>query len=424
MTLEPKLIATVNHQVEKHADEIVQTLQEIIRIPSVVGSEGKAQDYMFKIYQSMGLETTKFEADPEEISKLPGYIEVPWGYNDRPNVIGRLAGDLKAKSLILNGHIDVVSPEPIDAWTYDPWGSEIVEGRLYGRGAVDMKGGLIASALALKILLKSGLKPTGEVMLQSAIEEEAGGAGGSLAIFNKGYTANAVIMPEPQSKMTLAHAGVTYFRVKVKGKTSHAGTAHLGVNAVAKLNKVFDAIVDLDEKRGRELHYPLFEKGSGRSCHINIGKYTAGDWPSTVAGWAAMECRMSFIPGETMAEIRELVARTVMEAAQNDPWLSEHPPEIEWFGWQCNPWEQDLKDPFIQMFKSNAETILAREVEIIGKAAGLDTRFAAAYGMPSFTFGPEGKNLHGIDEYVEIQSVIDCTKIMALSILDWCGYQA
>jgi acetylornithine deacetylase len=411
-------------EIENMSDEIIKTLQDLVRIPSVVGREAAAQEYMEALYRSIDLEVTRLQPDIQKVREHPAFIHTAMSYDNRPNVIGTLAGDSSSPSLILNGHIDVVSPEPTSAWTHDPWGAEIRGDRLYGRGSGDMKAGLLANFFALKAILQAGFKPKGRVMLQSVIDEEAGGAGGTLACLMAGYTADAMICTEPHNlNITISHAGVNYFRIKVQGKTSHAGLAHLGVNAIGKIYPIYQAVIALDEKRGREIHFPLFEKGSGRSCHINVGTLKAGDWPSTVAGSAEMECRIGFIPGEKMSDIKQMIEDLVRDVAQKDPWLQEHPPTVEWFGWQADPWYQDPDHPFVQAFKRTAESVLGREGEYIGRAGGIDSRFAQYFGMAAACTGPKSMNIHGIDEYVEIPTVIQVTQILASTVLEWCGLE-
>ena len=410
--------------VEKRREELTELLSALVKIPSVVGQEGKAQKAVSQLYKEAGLKVVRFQADHEKIKEHEAFVESALPYKNRPNIIGIKPGDKKAKSLILNGHIDVVSPEPVVEWTHDPWGAEIVNGKLYGRGSADMKGGFTANFMALKTLLDLGLHPKGKVMLQSVIEEEAGGGAGTLACFLAGYTADGLVITEPHSlRITVAMAGVNYFRVKVYGKTAHAGLAHLGVNAIGKMYRIYEALAALDQKRGTEVKFDLFEKGSGRSTHLNIGTMKAGDWASTVAGAAELECRISFIPGETMNGIKALVEKTIFDAAKDDPWMQEHPPMIEWYGWHAEPWLQDVQAPFVQTFKKAAEEVLGREPEYGGRAAGLDSRFASYFNMPALCTGPIGENLHGIDECVDLESVVTLTKILALFTLGWCGVE-
>jgi acetylornithine deacetylase len=188
--------------------------------------------------------------------------------------------------------------------------------------------------------------------------------------------------------------------------------------------RIYEALAALDQKRGTEVKFDLFEKGSGRSTHLNIGTMKAGDWASTVAGSAELECRISFIPGETMTGTKALVEKTIFDAIKNDPWMQEHPPVIEWYGWHAEPWLQDIQAPLVQVFKKTAEGVLGGEVEYAGRAAGLDSRFASYFNMPALCSGPVGYALHGIDECVDIESVVTLTKILALFILDWCGLEA
>jgi len=405
--------------------EFVRTIQELVRIPSVVGNEAEAQNFMEELYRMAGLEVARFEAHRRKIEKHPGFIDTGVSYENRPNIIGTFPGNPNGPSIILNGHIDVVSPEPIQAWTRDPWGGQIEGDRLYGRGAGDMKSGLLANLFALKSLVRAGFKPKGTVMLHSVVDEEAGGAGGTLACLMEGYTADGMICTEPHNlNITISHGGINYFRVRVQGQTAHAGLAHLGVNAIGKIYPIYQALVDLDQKRGREISFPLFEKGSGRSCHLNIGTMHAGDWPSTVAGSAVVECRVGFVPGERMGDIKALIENTIMEAAQEDPWLRDHPPQVEWFGWSTDPWYQDPEHPFVQTLKKAANDILGREAEFIGRASGNDGRFSQYFGMAGACIGAKAANIHGIDEYVETSSVIQIVHILAMTVLQWCGFES
>ena len=172
--------------VDRMRDEIIDTLQRLVRIPSITGNEGKAQEFVHCLYETAGLEVLALEAEYNKIKNHPGFCNSEKPFKDRPNIIGTLQGHPDKKSIILNGHVDVVSPEPVESWKHDPWGGEIVDNRLYGRGACDMKAGLVANLYALKALMKNGLKSLGTIMLQSVIEEEDGGGGGALACFRIG----------------------------------------------------------------------------------------------------------------------------------------------------------------------------------------------------------------------------------------------
>lgn len=414
--------AQIEQEVEGHREAIIAAVQDLVRIDTVVPKEGAGQRYMADLYRDLGLGLDIFEVDRAEVEKHPAYVPVPWDYSGRPNVVGTLNGEEGARSLILNGHVDVVSPEPLSEWRRDPFGAVIDGGRLYGRGGNDMKAGLIANYWALKSVLLAGFRPRGTVQLQSVIEEEAGGAG-TLACFLRGHKADGMVISEPSPSAVVASAGVVYFRVTVLGKTAHAGLAHLGVNAIGKMYQIYDDLVAWDAERAASLRYPLFEDLVGRSCHLVPGKLSAGVWISTVAGSAVLECRMSFIPGEDRQDIYRQVRERVANVADRDDWLREHPPAVEFFGWQADPWEQDPSHPFVVAFRENAARVWDRPIALAGKAAGLDTRFAQFWGVPALTFGPVGGNHHGIDEWVDVESIITLTKTLASFIVEWSGWR-
>ena len=173
--------------IEDNREEIAQTLSTLVEIPTPTGKEAEGQKYIQNLYSNLGLKVISFEADHEKVSQHKAFIESGWDFKDRPNIIGILEGEPSARSLILNGHIDVVPVDPVEEWDSPPWQAKIVGNKLYGRGACDMKGGLVANYFALKSILEAGLKPKGTVMLQSVIEEETGGGGGTLACFLKGF---------------------------------------------------------------------------------------------------------------------------------------------------------------------------------------------------------------------------------------------
>lgn len=426
------IIRALSAQLTALYPAMLDDLRLLVRTPSVVGHEGPAQAVIADIYSRLGrnpgpdLRVEQFEADYDEIKNHPAYCgwrEEPGAYRGRPNVISTWDGDPSAPSLIINGHIDTVSPEPVGEWKHDPYGAEICGGRMYGRGANDMKNGLIAAAYALKALRDCGLAPRGTVQLQSTIEEEAGGGGGALACLLRGYTADAFVAVEPtRGHVRIANAGILYFRVRTVGNTAHAGNAHLGVNAMRGMTRIADALFALDERRGREVDFPLFLEGSfGRSCNLSLGTIRGGDWPSTVCGWVELEGRLSFVPGETKSGVKAQVEQTVRDAVAGDPWFADHPPVVEWFGWRCEPWSEDTSHPFLGTLQRAAGTVLGREVRFTGRASGVDSRFPHMFGFPGVCFGTTGSGNHGIDEYTELDQLVPTAVALALATLDWCG---
>jgi len=270
--------------------------------------------------------------------------------------------------------------------------------------------------------LDCGLRLKGDVILESTIEEEAGGSGGTLACFLHGVKADGLIISEPSRECVwVTHPGIMYFRVKVLGLPAHAALSHKGVNAISKMVPIIQALEALDRKRAETLSYPLVERQTGRPCNLSLGKMTAGDWVSTVAGWAVLEGRIGFVPGETKKQVQEQIEQTLVEAVRGDAWFQEHPPAVEWFGWATDPWVEPQDSPFLKQFLPVGEQVLGKPPVILGSSGGLDNRFAPYFDIPSFAFGPAGGNHHSIDEYVEISSLLRVTGTLAAFAAEWCG---
>jgi len=421
-------------KIDEKKDEMIGFLRELVRTPSVTGYEKDAQRLVAEKFSGIGLELDIFDADEVKgLKEHPGYFETTAyqqvGYKDRPNVVGKVRGLGGGRSLILNGHIDVVPPDPIEAWKYNPWEGVVENGRVYGRGAMDMKGGIAVMTYVLKGISELGIKLKGDLILETTIEEEAGGVGGVLATILRGYTANAAIFVEPHySYIEVASAGILYFRVRVPGVTAHAYQAHLGVNAIVKTMKICEALTRLNEERQKRISYPYAENlASHMKRHattLNIGKIKGGDWPSSVPGWVDLECRVGYPPGEDLRDVMKEIEETVRETAAKDSWLKDHVPKVEWFGWRSRPHEQDVNHPIVKMVKEYAEEVIGQPIKFCGGFAGNDARFFVLYAnVPAVLFGPTGKNGHGTDEYVEIDSMIGAGRVLALTVLDWCGFE-
>ena len=433
------LIQQTDAWLNAHRADLVRALTELVQIPSIIGNEAPAQAFMQRHYEALGLEIDVFEPDRAALSQHPAFVESGIAFEGRPNVVGIWRGQKgtqsRGRSIILNGHTDVVSPEPVSAWTHAPFAAEIVPAnaaepngeRMFGRGTQDMKSGLLASLFAVKALQACGIRLAGDVILQSVIEEESGGGGGTLACFERGYLADGFIATEPHwLDVCVAHPGILYFRVVVEGKSAHAGRAHQGVNAAVEAAPIVTMLGEWDRERAEAKHFELFERGdpqARRSCHLNVGVVRAGDWPSTVPGRCEIEVRMSFVPGETEASVRQEIEARIHAISQTSRWLREHPPKVEYFGWHTEPWIQDERDPFVQEFVQVVQTARGGAdplPQVMGMTAGLDTRFAALYGVPAFAWGPKGANLHGADEVVELDSVVAVARTLAAFLMQWC----
>jgi acetylornithine deacetylase len=408
--------------VDAQFEETVALLQEFVRIPSVIGDEGDAQVWATKRMQELGLETKEVLIPDEELMKHPTAVEGPWRSENRPNIIGRWKGQGDGKSLILNAHVDVVSEEPRSQWSYDPYGAVIEGDRMYGRGTMDMKGGWLAIYAALRALKTVGYAPVGDLIFHSVVEEEGGGTHGTLATLLSGETGDAMIIPEPLwSHLVIGHPGILYFRIEVDGHSVHAALGHHGVSALFEIMPIIEALRALDQERARDLHLERFERlpgADGQSVHLNIGSLQAGDWPSTVPGQAVLEGRVSYLPFEKTEDVMNRILQTIADASQSE-WLQAHPPRITWPGWRGEPWLQDPHHPFVRHAQEAIGAERGELPELAADTAGLDARFAGEFGIPCVVFGPEGENIHGIDEWVSLSSVRVVARSLVRLIDSW-----
>ncbi len=414
----------IKQRVDLNRDAMAQALSRLVQIPSVSGSEGEAQKAMAGLYSDLGLEVVQLEPDAREVADHPDCNRLlQTDFHGRPNVLGILPGKSDGRSINLNGHIDTVPPDPVDQWHDSPFSGKIDGNRLYGRGALDNKGGLIANYFALKSILDTGYKPAGKVILESAVEEEVSGAG-TFTTLLKGYVADAMLVNDGPPGILVAHTGgVGRFKVRVIGRTMHSGWADLGVNAIIKMNKIVAALDEFGTKRTRENHLAVLETPQRQvSCTHNIGMYQAGDNPSTVPGWAEITATFSYVPGENAPEIRQQIEDVINRTADADEWLRANRPRITWLWKGYGSWLQDSGHPFVRVALRAGEKVTGQPPPLGGMTAGSDVRFSQLFKVPAILTGPRGL-AHAVDEYVEIDSLVTNAQITALLVADWCGLE-
>lgn len=410
--------------------DLNEFVSDLVAERSVLGNEAGAQAHVRARLESMGWEVRDLNADDVEgIREHPEFSETGHSYEGRSNLVAERPGAGDGPSLLLNGHVDVVPEGDVDQWSFDPFGGDIENGRILGRGASDMKGGVGAMLFALQALDDAGIELQGDLAVETVIEEEAGGFGGSLATSLAGPAAtgdyDAVVIPEPTDfDLWIANDGVSYFRVTVEGKGAHAAETDNGVNAAAKLIPIFQALSDLHDERKTTVHDPLFEQWHEHTVSLNLGSFHAGDWPSSVPDEATLECRISHAPGETREEIHDVVERTVADAAADDDWLDEHPPGVDWYGWRGSSAKIDPEEPIVQTVQDVVADHLGEESTAKGFPGGIDSRFFVNYAdTPALCFGPGANNIHGTDEYVEVADLERAATAYALLAMEWCGYE-
>jgi len=300
-----------------------------------------------------------------------------------------------------------------------------------------MKGGIAAMTYSVLSILEVGIELKGQVILESVIEEEYGG-GGTIATLLRGYKADAAIVTEGtgSQELCMGAGGSRFFRVNVLGRSEVAHRAHLGVNAITLAAKLCDSLLELNEHRVTRLQgkHTLFEKqeiksqlGTGRPTSLTLGILRAGDWPSTVAGWAEIQGRLGFPPSERGEDVEKEIEETISKSAEQDPWMRGHPPTVQWWGPRKEGYVLSPDDPIVKQVKGCVEQVTGK-CEIYATPTNSDVNYlvqkVGAYGgIPAVMFGPGGANLHGANEYVVIDEVVTIAKVLSLAILEWCGYE-
>ncbi len=436
--------------IEKNKTEFVSFLQKLIQIPSLTGEEKKAQVFVADELKKHGYSVEMFEPDIKELfEKYPQIAQIPsaWNpeldmplktndvftysqlveskydrlksYKDRPNVVAKLPGTGGGKSLLLNGHIDVVTIEPKEKWKHDPWGGEIENGKMYGRGSTDMKGGIAAMMKAMEAIIKSGVKLRGDVMMQTVVNEEHAG-NGSLSCVAKGFKADAAIVTEPSSSnvvMTESGGGV-YWEVKIKGRETHAGTRwqgneQYGISAIEKAPIIINRLLDLERSLNKD----------GIKISLCVGMIKGGAYSTSTA----LECTLNGVAyftadlgtGEKgLVKVKNLLKDVVKNI--DDPWLKQNPPELLFQHYDDAYKLGENGKEILSTLINAGKDVFGKEIKC-SKISACDSRALGNAGkIPVILYGPgDFKLAHSVDEHISIDDYIDSIKVLAITIYRW-----
>ena len=401
-------------------DGLVKSVCDLIEMPSVTGEESAAQRLVASMMRNVGLGVDVWEIDLESLRKNP-HFSMGVDRKEGLGVVGTMVGS-GGRSLILNGHIDVVSPGDESNWRYPPWRGTVEGGRLFGRGTVDMKGGLCCALHAVKAVRDAGVELDGRLFVESVVGEEDGGVG-TLAAVIRGYKADGAIVMEPtELKVAPAQAGSHCFRIRIKGLSAHACVRDEGVSALDKFMPIYHTLMNLEAKRNSMVRDPLFSRFK-LPIPLNIGVVKCGNWPSSVPEELVFEGRYGIGVDEDVGEAHRLFEDAVSEAAGLDDWLRVHPPEIEWVGGQFNP-ARTPSDSVVSTTVAKAyEDATGSLARIEGVTYGSDARHLVNVGnIPTVLFGPGDVRLcHRPDESVPVDDLVKATRALALTITRFCG---
>jgi acetylornithine deacetylase len=403
--------------IDERQDELIGTVAELVRRPSLLGQEADAQAFVARHLSDSGLEMESWDLD-DSIKALPNAGDSSVSFAGRPNVTATRQGAGGGRSLILNGHIDVVSPEPVSAWMHDPWAAEIEGTRMYGRGAHDMKCGVALNLFLSRLLNDLDIRLAGDFSVHSVIEEECTGNGALAASLRQKADA-AIVTESGCNEYTRAHLGVIWFRVAIKGRSTHVAHASEGVNAIVKTVPVIRALEKLNDDLNLEVH-PVWE-GIKHPINLNIGVINGGDWPSMVPGACELHCRTSFFPGTSVDDMCAKIEDAVSSGCLEDDWLSENPPVVTYDGFCTDGVIVDEKELVIQKLSAAYRSVTGNDLTPSVATAVNDMRYYVFNGVPAVTFGACGGNAHAADEWLDITSMAPTAKALGAFILDWCG---
>lgn len=423
--LDAKLQTQIIAAVTENLDRQIEFTQELVRHPSLRGQEHTAQDFLFREMSARGLAMDRWQISVEDIKSHPGFSPVAVDYSNAINVVGtHRPREETGRSLILNGHVDVVPVGPLDMWQNPPFEPHIEGDWLYGRGSGDMKAGIAANLFALDALRAIGYQPAATVYVQSVTEEECTG-NGALSALIRGYRADAAIIPEPMNNaLVRTNVGVIWFRVHVRGRPVHVADASSGANAIDAAAYLIGALKDFEAQRNElKTDHPHFAN-LAKPINVNVGRIEGGDWASSVPAWCSFDVRTGLYPGEDPAQGARQIEDFLRRASGNHSFLSNNPPQVEFNGFMAEGYELAPGSAAEQTLAAAHRHVFQQELQAVTSLAYLDARVFVLYDdTPCLVYGPVSDNIHGFDERVSIASIESVTKTIALYIAMWCGLE-
>ena len=416
--------------VDERQEEIVELARALVHIPSEnhppTGDECKCQEFIASWLATAGISTRMLALDEipglkEHAAFLPGR-----DYANRPNVLSRLEGTAGGRSLLLSGHVDVMGVEH-DAWHHEPFGGEIEEGRLYGRGAWDMKGGLAAMMFTMRILKELNVPLGGDLLFESVIDEEHAGCNGTLANRLAGHNADAVILPEPTNfKLCHAHRGFRIVHLSILGKPGISFGGEKVENPVEFVGPLVEILQAFREKRRSETRIPAAYADDPDPVPVMLPKLQAGEFSYRLPMQIPHECKIEVywqtMPGETQEQVESEFFNFLEGRKHADPRLRDVEIRHE-FSQRWMPGTQISRDhPLVRTVEEAATAILGKAPVVGGAPFPCDLFVFHEYGFGSgVVFGPEGGNAHGPDEFVRVPGLVQLAKILVWSVAAWCG---
>jgi acetylornithine deacetylase len=399
-------------------------LQRLVQTPSVSGHETEAQAIVERAMRDVGLATDTFDIDPNVLRDCPGFNATPRDYEGRPCVVGRRApAATGGRSLVLNAHVDTVPVDDAHTWTRPPFSGEIVDGRLYGRGAADDKAAIVECLLVVHALADAGVELAGDLLLQSVIEDESTG-NGSLACIARGYTGDGVIIVDGTwpERFIVSHMGHVSFQIQLTGREGHAASA--GPNPLDAIGLLVSTLREFVAEKNQLRSQPWGTHA--RPAFVNLGRIAGGMWSSSVPASCTVHGQYGFPPPDSCEVARRELQTRLQSLGERSDWPLETAPAIAFEGLETPPVIGDPANPIAQLLSSTIARLhgaTLQESIILGHC---DLRhFTGATNRPTtaaILYGPGGGGgAHGRDEYFELAHLPLVAKNLASVALAWCG---
>jgi len=421
LSMDGPAASELDARIAANAENAFAFLERLVAEPSVVGAEQSAEEVLADELVGLGFEIERLSI-PSDIATLPGAGVPLRSYDGRYDLVARRSGSGAAggPSLLLNGHIDVVPAEEPGQWTTPPFAPQRRDGWLYGRGAADMKCGFAMGVLAIRSLLEVAPDAIGgPLTVLAAIEEECTG-NGSLAAAERGVLADAVVLLEPTDlDLLLGGVGILWLEVTVTGRAAHAEAAGSAINAVEAAFPLIAALRRFEDELNTTERDPRIV-GTTRPFAVNVGRFAGGDWGSSVPAVARFEVRVGFPWTWTVARAEATVRERLAEAARGDLWLAAHPPAIRASGFRAEGYDLPADAPLAQLLGAAHRAAHGSDPGTVVMGTTTDARtYINRYATPAICYGPRTTQMHGIDEGVELASIVDGARTLARFIAAW-----
>lgn len=430
----------VDEFISSSTDDLVELVRSLVRFDTTSvdlspgsghteNQEAELQSFVGDRLQAVGADVDQWEPDPDEFADHP--MMPSWHHwRNRPITVGTLRGAGGGRTLVVNGHIDVVAPG--DGWTSPPFAAEVRDGRIYGRGACDMKGGVGAALFALEALAACGIELAGDVVFEVVPDEETC-AMGTVAAIARGYRGDAGLVPEPtRFNLWIATRGLLHGTLTVPGRSAHAEMNQPtwqeggGVNAIQKAAYLLSALdlLGADWATRADKRHPLLGTPG-----LNPTGIRGGTFISNVPERCTVDLNTTYLPANTDERgygsiPRGEIERAIAGAARADDWLADHPPTWSWYT-DYPPSEIDPQASIVGVVRE-----VGRELGVDVIPEGIDTTYDGALltrfaDTPSPAFGPgDLTRAHAPDEWVGIDELVLASRLYARAFVAWCGTAA